>query len=200
MTKDTARQDLLKEARELCEAATKGPWETITYYVHDPETGEICKVAEIDGPEEMSYEVFDENMRKVFTPADAKLIARSRELVSELADFLEAVVNLSDEQHKEIIKLTLRAEKAEAEVERLKAYLRGSDNVIDVANVLLNGVADDTLKWKARAEEAEGKVKALESAIKRKPLIKCDFCLHNKPENTCQAYECDSWEFDYEHD
>lgn len=127
--------DLLKEARELCEAATPGPWicgVTDGVVTDDPRNYLICTHC---------------------TDDDKKFIARARTLVPELVELCE---------------------------EQQQAYYRAYKDY-----------SEDIARWKARAE-------ALESAIKRKHRIKCEFCLQNKPKDTYQAYECDSWQFDYD--
>lgn len=112
---------LIQQARELCEKATPGKWTIKTErgdYVAVHRTGTpICALSSLNCVET--------------NKANAAFIVASRTIVPQLCDALEAaqkeirrLEKLVQEYYPKIIRLTARAEKAEAERDTYKAALQ----------------------------------------------------------------------------
>lgn len=207
-------KDLLKEAHELCEAATPGPWKA-KEYDSGYKWNEIEHKYNIIAPEGAWR---DPIIGDFEWESDAKFIAAARTLVPELVELCECQQRGLEAGQLEIDRLKARAEEAEAEIKRLTAKLSVTENNLrqaDESRVILRGkirdkeskidalearISIDEIKYalrKERAEEAEQKVKVLEKTL----AGHCGYCIHSEVSIGDSPCKCcgigDAWRFDY---
>lgn len=166
--------DLIARAREVCEAATPGPfmivdsddgWELHSYH----NAANVMMVAE--------------KMREV----DADLFAQSRQLLPKLADALEAAVELCErvankrqvwESSSE--QMALERDEARAEVARLEAELRGRKELQEDAELARDEAVAKRDRWEHVVDEARADTRHFrdELAAWECPTVqgRCDGC------------------------
>lgn len=156
--------DLITKARELCDAATPGPWSVEQYFPATTSDEPVPRFVRIEGRQSDIFSTLDFEIKN----SDAAFIAASRTLVPQLCDVLAAAEKeiaareeqiaklanlvmryeteivppfkkLVDEKDSKIAELTARAEKAEAELSELRspkpAIALKMDSMVQVGHV-----------------------------------------------------------------
>jgi hypothetical protein len=102
--------DLITEARELCAAATEGPWEVVGKDAWG-----------IEGFPQVEMNTPDGKYFPVHNDTDAAFIARSRTLIPELCDALEKAQEQNKQLLHEVCKLACESVEREKNLARLEA-------------------------------------------------------------------------------